>query len=30
MLKQLWLRVLVAFVVFAVLTTLAYFLGLLD
>ena len=30
MLKQLWLRILVALAVFAVLSTIAYFLGLLD
>jgi len=30
MLKQLWLRLLIALVIFTVLTTLAYLLGLLD
>ena len=30
MLKQLWLRILVALAVFSVLATLAYLLGLLD
>jgi hypothetical protein len=30
MLKQLWLRILVALTIFCVLTTLAYLLGLLD
>ena len=30
MLKQFWLRILVGLTVFAVLTTIAYFLGLLD
>jgi hypothetical protein len=29
-LKQLWLRTLVALTIFCVLTTLAYLLGLLD
>ena len=30
MLKQFWLKTLVGLTVFAVLTTIAYFLGLLD
>ena len=30
MLKQLWLRVLVGLTVFSILTTIAFFLGLLD
>jgi hypothetical protein len=30
MLKQLWLRLLVALLIFSVLTAIAYFLGLLD
>jgi hypothetical protein len=30
MLKQLWLRILVALTIFCVLTSLAYLLGLLD
>lgn len=30
MLRLLWLRILVALTIFAVLTTLAYLLGLLD
>ncbi len=30
MLKQLWLRILVALTIFCVLTPLAYLLGLLD
>ena len=30
MLKQFWIRTLVALTVFSILTTIAYFLGLLD
>jgi len=30
LLKQLWLRILLALVIFAVLSTLAYLVGLLD